>query len=514
MKTMTNCERFDVLLDRLLLDKPVALPDRVFYRGHADRCPVCRLQSTVLEGIPELQRSHPALQLGQAGLQRCAAEVIARSQTTAERWILPAPSLRLAGALALASVLLVAGLWLAVARRAVSGTPAGTTGQILPRVSRSSADGRLHGQPALAGMPIGIGDVMETAGDLLALRFDDGTRVWVERDSRLELKNADERRISFFLRRGSAVFSVSHRQPGQEFRVGLAQGHVQVIGTQFRVISRGEVQRVQVAEGVVSFSSPDRPSLRIPAGQVYDVAGGQVQPDAASMELLREGIAQGQPPAPPADPQPAPAPVVGEEEEQAIEVPEAVAPDTTEPAPLERTAPGPARRAPPRTAPRRPEIDKDVRPALAPQAPPLGRVAMPTPGAWSAENEAAIGESMARARKRLRQNDPRGALRAYHTVLERYPTSADAQTCLLQIGKIHLDRLGNASVALGFFEQYLKGNPFGVLAEEAALGKVNALGALKRPGEETRMLEEFLRRYPHSAHAPRAEERLRELTRR
>ena len=39
-----------------------------------------------------------------------------------------------------------------------------------------------------------------------------GTRIWVEKNSLLELKALSERQLAFFLKRGSAVFSVSRQR--------------------------------------------------------------------------------------------------------------------------------------------------------------------------------------------------------------------------------------------------------------------------------------------------------------
>ena len=121
---------------------------------------------------------------------------------------------------------------------------------------------------------------------------------------------------------------------------------------------------------------------------------------------------------------------------------------------------------------------------------------------------------MEKARNHLNQNDFQGALATYLAIVKRFPGAAEAQTCLVQIGNLTLAHLGDAAAGLEHFERYLRRNPDGLLAEEAAWGKVSALSKLGRVVEERVALEEFLRQYPRSPHAARVEKRLQAISRR
>jgi len=81
----------------------------------------------------------------------------------------------------------------------------------------------------------------------------------------------------------------------------------------------------------------------------------------------------------------------------------------------------------------------------------------------------------------------------------------------VSLGRLLLDRRGDARGALREFDAYLRAAPRGSLAQEALLGRALAQRRLGREDAERAAWEALLQRYPGSIHAPRARGRLTEL---
>jgi hypothetical protein len=78
-------------------------------------------------------------------------------------------------------------------------------------------------------------------------------------------------------------------------------------------------------------------------------------------------------------------------------------------------------------------------------------------------------------------------------------------------GQLLLDQLGEPRRALAMFERYLAVDPSGALAQEARLGRAQALRRLGRPHEERSAWLELLREHPGSVHVAAARTRLAAL---
>lgn len=86
----------------------------------------------------------------------------------------------------------------------------------------------------------------------------------------------------------------------------------------------------------------------------------------------------------------------------------------------------------------------------------------------------------------------------YRRLLKAYPRSPSSGPAWVALGQVELAR-GRASAALDAFDRYLeRGGP---LAEEAAYGRIEALGALGRRRDEQAAIEWFLAKYPGSSYA-------------
>jgi hypothetical protein len=114
------------------------------------------------------------------------------------------------------------------------------------------------------------------------------------------------------------------------------------------------------------------------------------------------------------------------------------------------------------------------------------------------------------ARRELAHAKPRQALALYEQLRVAYPSSAEARTVLVTMGKLELD-LGRPERALGRFDAYLRDG--GALAPEALAGKARALRALGRSQEERRVIQQYLAAHPDGFQAPPFLKRLRELSR-
>jgi hypothetical protein len=112
------------------------------------------------------------------------------------------------------------------------------------------------------------------------------------------------------------------------------------------------------------------------------------------------------------------------------------------------------------------------------------------------------------ARQKLVHGDPRGARVGYERLRSLYPTSPEAFTVLVTLGKLELD-LGAPKRSLLAFEGYLRhGGPLG---PEALSGKIRALRALGRDAEERAAIHEYLSRYASGFDAPMLKKRLETL---
>jgi TolA-binding protein len=118
---------------------------------------------------------------------------------------------------------------------------------------------------------------------------------------------------------------------------------------------------------------------------------------------------------------------------------------------------------------------------------------------------------LVRADTARRIGDIEAASRAYDELGRRFPGSREEVLSRATYGTLLLEVLGLPQRALGLFDSYLADAPTGALAEEALVGRAEALGRLGRAARERAAWEELLARFPESGHADRARARLEEL---
>jgi TolA-binding protein len=173
-----------------------------------------------------------------------------------------------------------------------------------------------------------------------------------------------------------------------------------------------------------------------------------------------------------------------------------------EPAPVPRNVEAPPpRRARPATE-EAPVAPAETVAAPAATPPPL----TPAPPAPRAP------ELFAAAEDARRGGDAREARRLYGLLAVAFPASRETLAARVLLGQTLLDELGEPAAALASFERYLADASDGPLAEEARVGRAQALWRLGRAAEEANAWTELLARHPHSLQAELARRRLAALT--
>jgi hypothetical protein len=92
----------------------------------------------------------------------------------------------------------------------------------------------------------------------------------------------------------------------------------------------------------------------------------------------------------------------------------------------------------------------------------------------------------------------------YAELTRRFPESRAARASRVSHGRLLLDLLGRPADALACFSAYLHADPRGTLAEEALVGRAQALRRLDRAAEAREAWRALLAEFPDSAHAPAA----------
>jgi TolA-binding protein len=129
----------------------------------------------------------------------------------------------------------------------------------------------------------------------------------------------------------------------------------------------------------------------------------------------------------------------------------------------------------------------------------------------AAEPQATAADLFARANLARRRGDVNEAAHTYRDLQASFPGSPEEIVSRVTLGRLMLDRLGDARGALVQFDSYLANPTHGALREEALIGRALALGRLHRQAEEKGAWAALVSAYPKSAYAERARARLEEL---
>lgn len=136
------------------------------------------------------------------------------------------------------------------------------------------------------------GQTYATTDAPMTVALEDGSHVYLNRHSRLDVRFDDDRR-AVSLAEGEAAFDVVH-DPAHPFVVAAGAHQVEVLGTAFNVLNHGDDFAVAVERGVVAVTPAKAPRVRLIAGQALTQTAQQtpalahVAPDRAS--AWRQGI--------------------------------------------------------------------------------------------------------------------------------------------------------------------------------------------------------------------------------
>jgi tetratricopeptide (TPR) repeat protein len=158
-----------------------------------------------------------------------------------------------------------------------------------------------------------------------------------------------------------------------------------------------------------------------------------------------------------------------------------------------------------------PTISVDDLPSVTPRSPtsaPARGVAPSVP-----ESTASAADLFRDANAARRAGEVATSVDLYKTLIARHADSAEAHAARVSLGRLLLDKQGDAAGALVQFDSYLRsGSSDRALAEEARLGRALVFQRQGRQEEERRAWQELLERHSDSLHSARARERLRVLS--
>jgi len=122
---------------------------------------------------------------------------------------------------------------------------------------------------------------LETAGDAMAVKLDDGSRLELSAHTRLRVTENQPSSVALGLERGRVDLDITPR-PGRHFSVLAAGVEVRVTGTRFSVeLGPSRTVEVAVERGSVEVSWGNAPKRRLGAGERWSVDLAQPAPSEA-----------------------------------------------------------------------------------------------------------------------------------------------------------------------------------------------------------------------------------------
>lgn len=122
-------------------------------------------------------------------------------------------------------------------------------------------------------------DYHTAVGEVREIALADGTRVWLNTDSALDVDYSTERR-RLTLVRGEVLVETAPDRSGRSrpFAVATAFGTLRPVGTRFSVRERGDSAEVEVFAGAVEIDRAGSPAHTVSAGERARLAGTRIQP--------------------------------------------------------------------------------------------------------------------------------------------------------------------------------------------------------------------------------------------
>ncbi len=363
------------------------------------------------------------------------------------------------------------------------------------------------GDARVGGRPLATGDSVSTGDGRACLGIDPGIDVCIGGRSQIVIESLRADSVRIRVERGTALAALSPREVGHTFALTADGVAVTAHGTVFAVDRPvAESLDVVVMEGAVQVSGNAAPGTLVPAHSRLAVRRGSGQGPAEAIGrgeearfwalLAARGLWA--------------KPELGVLEVRAAEPGLEVAVDREAPLTLPFHAFVPAGR---RSLSLRTLAGDELTSSVDVVA---GETLVVDPRELLArraliDETAAVPSAaslLARARNELASGNAHAALTVYERLRSTYPTSPEARTVLVTIGKLELD-LKQPARALKSFDAYLAAP--GPLAPEALAGKIRALRALGRTADERRAIETYLSRHPDGFESPLLRQRLEVL---
>jgi transmembrane sensor len=319
--------------------------------------------------------------------------------------------------------------------------------------------------------------LLASAAEPLPVRFSDGTLVSVAPTARARVLKTSSRGADIALEQGSLSLAVVHHEGGR-WQVGAGPFTVLVTGTKFDVGWNAAQQTFTLAlhEGSVQVSGPTlgAEGRRVSSGESLRVAVREPNTPAASASASASASSSAS-----AEAAPNPADIVSGDD--------ALAPKSAKPVVLGSW--------------KRLALDQHYTEALA-AAEADGFDA--TCRAASAHDLVLLGNSARFAAS------PARAERAFRFARARFSGTHEASMAAFFLGRIAYDQRGNPGEAARWFQSYLREEPAGALAREAAGRLIEAERARGDSAATLAAAQSYLQKYPSGPHANLARSVLRE----
>jgi hypothetical protein len=458
-----ECRRWEAIGDRAAIGEPITEEDERFRSEHPAGCEACEREAamwTALEGAA--QEPDREAQPSTATVEAIVKQARVRDEgppalPMRRAWGTGGRASRLGVGLAVVSALAAAASVVFVLRTRPwdglsTSAPPDIAAVTRATVREVTGDVFVNGRRAVVGEPVLAGAMVRAEGRV-CLDVEPAVRVCLDAASEARLADASLVHRIIELRRGHLDATLGHPPSGTSLQIDTPRGTVTAVGTAFSVdvANGGGPVVVRVREGVVVVRAPHAPDLEVAAGEEAVVGA----PRAST-------VSPAAPLEPPAASSAAPSP-----------------------APSAVNIPQPSRGPSPR--------------------PPVTSAERGNLPAASADAAALLAE----ARTLRASGEFREAAEAYRRLESAYPESAEAHASLVSLGDLLVAQLADPAGGLKAFDAYLASG--GVLAEEAAFGRIGALRALGREGEEREAVVSFLARYPGTLHDDALRARLRAL---
>ncbi len=476
-----DCKMFeDLLTGKMIENENLTGEEKQILERHQLECVDCAMDFALLNHLGGGADRIPVLSEGEASMELTIRQDVLRAENRSKKKRRSSRNRVFAGALiataAAAASLLIFPL----------GTQKSSTHLPVPEdpstlvenkdpavdITLKRVDGQVRflNRPPSQGDQAHEGDVIEVYDGSVLLEIGNGSAVIAEQNAKLNLIKANTAIIRLGLDSGKAVFKVEELGAEQQVIVDFPGGQIRVLGTLFSVDLGGGKIDLHVAEGVVYYKTADGDSQTVQAGEALG-AEGQIRKlddlEIADLKRIFDGPS----------------------ENELIESHKiGVAPEFRREL-EEKPSRHLSRKPPPEVKPEK-EIEQVPIDSVEPAA------------------VTTIAELMSRAAQLRAEAQWADLIEVYKDVVLHYPSSAEAQTCLVLMGNVQLKQLRNYIGALKSYKGYLARSPNGALSEEADWGVAMAYRKLELHKKERAALERFSKRYPASPFAPVVKERL------